>query len=192
MKRTELKEYMTTRSNAVAACKVGDADEIISVTLSDNTKDILLVSKEGMSIRFKEQEVNAMGRVSGGVKGIQLREGDEIISALWVQEDEGEILTISDIGYAKRSLLVDYLAQSRGGKGVPTFEFKEGKRVKSNGSYIVGAFYCKEPVQIIAVSRSGVSNEITSEQAPISDRKSTGKQLIHLEKNDHIIDLFAK
>ncbi|AOZ91261.1 DNA topoisomerase IV subunit A [Paenibacillus crassostreae] len=192
VKRTELKEYMTTRSGAIAACKVGDEDEIISVTLSDSTKDILLVSKLGMSIRFKEQEVNAMGRVSGGVKGIQLRDGDEIISALWVEEDEGEILTISDIGYAKRSLLVDYLSQSRGGKGLPTFEFKEGKRVKPNGSHLVGAFYCKEPLRICAVSQASVFTEITSDQAPISDRKSIGKHLIHLEKNDQIIDIFVK
>jgi topoisomerase-4 subunit A len=192
VKRTELKEYMTTRSSAVAACKVGDEDKIISVTVSDNSKDILLVSKDGMSIRFKEQEVNPMGRVSTGVKGIQLREGDEIISALWVDEDEGEILTISDIGYAKRSLLVDYLAQSRGGKGLPTFEFKEGKRVKLNGSHLSGAFYCKESVQIVAVSQAGITNVISSSQAPISDRKSTGKHLIHLEKNDHFIDLFEK
>ena len=192
VKRTELKEYMTTRSNAVAACKVGEEDEIISVTMSDSTQDILLVSKDGMCIRFNEQEVNPMGRVSAGVRGIQLREGDEIVSALWVDEDEGEILTISDIGYAKRSLLVDYLPQSRGGKGLPTFEFKEGKRVKRNGSYLAGAFYSKESVEIVAVSQAGISNVITSAQAPIAERKSTGKQLIHLEKNDQIIDLFEK
>jgi topoisomerase-4 subunit A len=192
VKRTDLKEYMTTRSSAVAACKVGDEDEIISVTMSDNTHDILLVSKLGMSIRFNEQEVNPMGRVSTGVKGIQLREGDEIVTALWVVDDEGEILTVSDIGYAKRSLLVDYLAQSRGGKGLPTFEFKEGKRVKPNGSHLTGAFYCREPLQIVTVSQAGITNVITSSQAPIADRKSTGKQLIHLEKNDQIIDLFEK
>ncbi|KHF36307.1 DNA gyrase subunit A [Paenibacillus sp. P1XP2] len=103
VKRTELKEYMTNRSSAVAACKVGAEDEVISVTLSDGSKDILLVSKEGMSIRFKEQEVNAMGRVSAGVKGIQLRDGDEVVSALWVEDDEGEVLTLTDLGYGKRS-----------------------------------------------------------------------------------------
>lgn len=190
VKRTELKEYMTNRSSAVAACKVSEGDEVLSVTLSDGSKDILLISKEGMSIRFPEQEVNPMGRVSAGVRGIQLRDGDEVISSLWVKDDEGEILTISDLGYGKRSLLVDYIPQSRGGKGVVTFEFKEGKRVRPNGSRLVGAFYCKDAVQIVAVSLVGNTYTISSEQSPISDRKSIGKQLVHLDKNDGISDLF--
>ncbi|MGF7048016.1 topoisomerase-4 subunit A [Paenibacillus sp. DS2015] len=190
VKRTELKEYTTTRSGAVAACKVNEGDEILSVNISDGSKDILLISKEGMSIRFPEQEVKPMGRVSAGVRGIQLREGDEIVSALWVKDDEGEILTLSDLGYGKRSLLVDYIPQSRGGKGVVTFEFKEGKRVRPNGSHLVGAFYCKDAIQIIAVSLVGSTYTFSSEQSPISDRKSVGKQLVHLEKNDSISDLF--
>ncbi|GAB6990213.1 DNA gyrase subunit A [Paenibacillus pini] len=192
VKRTELKEYMTNRSNAVSACKVGADDEIISVTLSDGSKDILLVSKEAMSIRFKEQEVNAMGRVSSGVRGIQLREGDEIVSALWVEEDEGEILAITDQGYAKRSLLLDYMTQSRGGKGLVTFEFKEGKRVKPNGSRIAGAFYCRESLEITAMTKDGQSYNFTSEQAPLAERKATGKWLVHLEKKDEIIDLVIR
>ncbi|WP_136606080.1 DNA gyrase subunit A [Paenibacillus dokdonensis] len=191
VKRTELKEYMTNRSGAVAACKVGADDEIISVTLSDGTKDILLVSKDGMSIRFRESDVNAMGRVSAGVKGIQLREGDEVVSALWVEEDEGEILTLTDLGYGKRTLLADYQAQSRGGKGLANFEFKEGKRVKPNGNRIAGAFYCREPLQITAISRDGLNYSFSSEQAPITERKSTGKLLVHLEKKDEISALLV-
>ncbi|GIP25720.1 DNA topoisomerase 4 subunit A [Paenibacillus sp. J23TS9] len=191
VKRTELKEYMTNRSGAVAACKVGADDEIISVTLSGGTKDILLVSKDGMSIRFRESDVNAMGRVSAGVKGIQLREGDEVVSALWVEEDEGEILTLTDLGYGKRTLLADYQPQSRGGKGLANFEFKEGKRVKPNGNRIAGAFYCREPLQITAISRDGLNYSFSSEQAPITERKSTGKLLVHLEKKDEISALLV-
>ena len=164
VKRTELKEYVTKRSGAVAAAKVAAEDSIIQVVMSDSNKDIVLISKEGMSIRFNEQEVNAMGRVSGGVRGIQLRDGDEVVAALWVENDEGEILTITDLGYGKRSLLLDYPAQSRGGKGIATFEFKEGKRVKPNGSAIVGAFYCREPLQINAYSEDGQAFPIHTEK----------------------------
>ncbi|GAE05243.1 DNA gyrase subunit A [Paenibacillus sp. JCM 10914] len=177
VKRTELKEYITKRAGAVAAAKIAADDSVVQVVLSDGTQEILLVSKDGMSIRFKEQEVNAMGRVSGGVRGIQLREGDEVVAALWVENDEGEILTITDLGYGKRSLLLDYPIQSRGGKGMATFEFKEGKRVKPNGSAIVGAFYCKEPLQIVAYSNEGTAYPIATEQVTISDRKSIGKLL---------------
>lgn len=189
VKRTELKEYVTKRAGAVAAAKVAADDGIIQVVMSDSNKDIVLISKEGMSIRFNEQEVNAMGRVSGGVRGIQLRDGDEVVAALWVENDEGEIMTITDLGYGKRSLLLDYQAQSRGGKGMATFEFKEGKRVKPNGSAIVGAFYCREPLQIMAYSEDGQAYPIHTEQVPIAERKSIGKLLADVGKKGQIVDL---
>ncbi|MEK4327724.1 DNA gyrase subunit A [Paenibacillus sp. FSL R7-0312] len=190
VKRTELKEYSTSRSGAVAACKVADGDEIITVALSSGDKDIVLVTREGMSIRFRESEVNPMGRVATGVRGIQLREGDEVVSSFWVSEDEGEILAVTEIGYAKRSLLLDYPSQSRGGKGMPTFEFKEGKRVRPNGSRLVGAFYCKEPVELTAITQSGAVHTFSSESAPIGERRSIGKQLVAVEKKDEIISLY--
>ncbi|OMF69664.1 DNA gyrase subunit A [Paenibacillus glucanolyticus] len=189
VKRTELKDYATKRAGAVAAAKVAADDSIIQVVMSDGHKDIVLISKEGMSIRFNEQEVNAMGRVSGGVRGIQLRDGDEVVAALWVENDEGEILTITDLGYGKRSLLLDYQAQSRGGKGMATFEFKEGKRVKPNGSAIAGAFYCREPLQIMAYSEDGQAYPIYTEQVPIAERKSIGKLLADVGKKGRIVDL---
>ncbi|MFE0560832.1 DNA gyrase subunit A [Paenibacillus sp. NPDC058910] len=191
VKRTELKEYVTKRAGAVAAAKVAAEDSIIQVVVSDNSKDIVLISKEGMSIRFNEQEVNAMGRVSGGVRGIQLRDGDEVVAALWVENDEGEILTITDFGYGKRSLVLDYQTQSRGGKGMATFEFKEGKRVKPNGSAIVGAFYCREPLQIMAYSEDGQAYLIQTEKVPIAERKSIGKLLADVGKQGQIVDVVS-
>jgi topoisomerase IV subunit A len=191
VKRTELKEYVTKRTGAVAAAKVAAEDSITQVVVSDGNKDIVLISKEGMSIRFNEQEVNAMGRVSGGVRGIQLRDGDEVVAALWVENDEGEILTITDLGYGKRSLLLDYQTQSRGGKGIATFEFKEGKRVKPNGSAIVGAFYCREPLQIMAYSEDGQAHPIHTEKVPIAERKSIGKLLADVGKQGQIVDLVS-
>lgn len=191
VKRTELKEYETKRSGAIAACKVGDGDEVLSVTVSRNTKDILLLTEQGMAIRFAENEVNPMGRVSAGVRGILLKEGDQIACALWVEGDEGELLVVSDLGYAKRSLLLDYPVQSRGGKGVQSFEFKEGKRVKPNGNRLVGGFHCKEALSIIAVTKDGGRHQFSSESAPISDRKSIGKSIAPLEKNDEIVELLV-
>ncbi|GMK46127.1 DNA topoisomerase 4 subunit A [Paenibacillus glycanilyticus] len=192
VKRTELKEYMTTRSTAIAAAKVADGDEVIRVMLSDGTKQLLLVSKLGMSIRFSEQEVNAMGRVAAGVRGMQLREDDELIAAEWVADDEGEVLVVTDLGYAKRTLLLDYPLQGRGGKGVQTFEFKEGKRVKPNGSALVAALYCKEELGIIALTSQGAQLAASSEKAPIEDRKSIGRILLPLDKNDVIATIFIR
>jgi topoisomerase-4 subunit A len=187
VKRTELKEYATTRSTAVAACKLAGGDEVLHVAISDGMKQILLVSKLGMSIRFTEAEVNPMGRVAAGVKGIQLKEGDELVAAVWVAEDEGELLVISDIGYVKRSLLLDYPIQGRGGKGVQTFEFKEGKRVRPNGAELAAAVYCREACEITAVTASGARLAASSEKAPLEERKSIGKLLFPVDKNDVIV-----
>ncbi|MGC5773200.1 DNA gyrase subunit A [Paenibacillus pabuli] len=191
VKRTELKEYVTKRSGAVAACKVGKDDEVLSVHLSTGGKDILLITKEAMAIRFREDEVNPMGRVSGGVRGIQLKETDEIVSVLWVEGDEGEVAVLSDLGYGKRSLLLDYALQSRGGKGLATFEFKEGKRVKPNGSRIAGAFYCREQRNVTVMTKEGQSHQISSEGVPITERKHIGKLLVHVDKQDEIVELLT-
>jgi topoisomerase-4 subunit A len=133
-----------------------------------------------------------MGRVATGVRGMQLREDDELIAADWVADDEGEVLVVTDLGYAKRTLLLDYPLQGRGGKGVQTFEFKEGKRVKPNGSALVSALYCKEEMNIIALTSSGGQLEASSEKAPIEDRKSIGRILLPVEKNDVINTIFVK
>ncbi|AHV97999.1 DNA gyrase subunit A [Paenibacillus sabinae] len=189
VKRTELKEYVTSRSGAIAACKVGAEDEVLTVMLSEGDQDLVLVTREGMSIRFRENEVNPMGRVAAGVKGIQLKEGDEVVACFRVTDDEGEILVLSDIGYGKRSLLLDYVPQSRGGKGVPTFEFKEGKRVRPNGSRIAGAFYCRETLELTAITREGEILSFSSEAAPIDERRSTGKLLVPVVKKDEIVSV---
>jgi topoisomerase-4 subunit A len=189
VKRTELKEYMTNRTAGIAACKLADGDAVIDVRLSSNNQEILLVSKLGMSIRFREDEVNFTGRATAGVRGIQLKENDEVIASEWVKGEEGEILVVSDLGYAKRSLLMDYSIQGRGGKGIFTFEFKEGKRVKPNGTSLVKAFFVKQAFELTAILNSGKRQTFSTEDTPIEERKSTGKQLLSLEKTDFVLDV---
>jgi topoisomerase-4 subunit A len=189
VKRTELKEYYTNRSIGIVACKVAEQDEIIQVRLSDGRKDIMLVTELGMSIRFKEIEVNAMGRAAAGVRGITLKDPDVVIAAEWVEGEEGELMVVSDMGYVKSSLLLDYPIQGRGGKGIITFEFKEGKRVRPNGSSLIRAFAVKEACSIIAIISGNEKVAFSTEDAPIDDRKSIGKLLIPLAKGSKIIDL---
>ena len=189
VKRTPLGEYATNRLTAIAACKLSDGDEVIDVKLSSGDQELLLISKLGQSIRFREQEVSSMGRVSGGVRGINLAEGDEVIGGLWLDGDEGEVLVFSDRGYAKRSLVVDYPQQGRGGKGVSTFEFKEGKRVRSNGTQLVKAFLVKEAYMLSVVTSTGEVRTVDTEQVPIEDRRATGKQVVSLAKDQQILDI---
>ncbi|RED77398.1 DNA gyrase subunit A [Cohnella phaseoli] len=192
VKRTPLAEYATTRSMAIAACKVGDGDEIVKVLRSDNPEDLLLVTEQGMSIRFSREEVSVQGRVAGGVRGIALKDGDQLADALFVAEDEGEVLVLSDYGYAKRTLLLDYPQQGRGGKGIQTFEFKEGKRVRPNGTKLVAAFHVKEAISLLALTTSGAVSEFSSESSPIEDRRGQGKLMIPVDRGDTLAEAFVK
>lgn len=192
VKRTELKDYATNRSSGIVACKVGEQDGLLNVLLSTGTKDVLLITKQGMAIRFKEEEVNPMGRAAAGVRGIALKEDDEVVAADLVEGDEGEVVVVTELAYAKRSLVADYPVQGRGGKGILTFEFKEGKRVKPNGSMLLGAFTVKEPFDLTAILNSGEKATFSTEQTPIDERKSSGKQMIALDKKDWIVDLLKK
>ncbi|PUA39142.1 DNA gyrase subunit A [Paenibacillus elgii] len=186
VKRTELKEYFTNRSTGIVACKVGDQDAVLDVLLSTGSKELLLVTKQGMAIRFKEDEVNPMGRAAAGVRGIQLKDDDEVVAADWIDGDEGEVVVMTELGYAKRSLVADYPVQGRGGKGIITFEFKEGKRVKPNGSELKGAFVVKEPFDLTAILSTGGRVTFSTEQTPIDDRKSTGKYVVPANKNETV------
>jgi len=192
VKRTPLVEYATTRSMAIAACKVADGDEIVKVMRSDSPDDLLLVTEQGMSIRFNREEVSVQGRVAGGVRGITLKEGDQLTDALFVAEDEGEVLVLSDYGYAKRTLLLDYPQQGRGGKGIQTFEFKEGKRVRPNGTKLVAAFHVREAVSLLALTASGAVSEFSSESSPIEDRRGQGKLMIPVDRGDTLAEAFVK
>lgn len=191
VKRTELKEYATTRSIAITACKVADGDEIINVLVSDNKLQLMLISETGMAIRFDESEVNSMGRAAGGVKGINIKADDAVVSALLVSPiDEGEVLVVSNTGHGKRTLLFDYPIQARSGKGVQTYEFKEGKRVRTNGDKIYGAFYVKEPYDIAGFTENSQLIIVNTDKTPIEERKSIGRALFSLDKTDKFVQLF--
>ncbi len=118
-----------------------------------------------------------------------MKEDDEVVAADLVEGDEGEVVVVTELAYAKRSLVADYPVQGRGGKGILTFEFKEGKRVKPNGSMLLGAFTVKEPFDLTAILNSGEKATFSTEQTPIDERKSSGKQMIALDKKDWIVDL---
>ncbi|REJ18583.1 MAG: DNA gyrase subunit A [Paenibacillaceae bacterium] len=192
VKRTALKEYQTTRTGPIAAVKLADGDEVVQVLPSTGTQQLLLVTKLGMSIRFEESEVSSMGRVAAGVRGIMLKENDEVAAALLVEGEEGEVLVVTDLGWAKRSLLLDYPVQGRGGRGLTTFIFNEGKRVKSNGSRLIGAFHCKEEAHYTLAASSGASFTFSSEAAPVELLRSGGKRVAAIDKQDAAVCCFRR
>jgi len=182
IKRTPLSLY-NTRITKIQACGLKDGDKVVNVELTNGFKDILIISMNGMSIRFRGNEVNTVGRTAIGVKAIHLKEGDSVVFAREI-DDEGEIIVITDRGFGKRTLVVDYQIQGRGGVGFRTFTFNKNK---SNGRVLVDAFYVKDPYEIILQKSDGSTVRFNTEDISISERNGKGEALTgELMDNDII------
>ena len=182
-KRTEGKEF-DLRTKKTAAIALKDDDRVIAVEKQDATAGtVIMVSRGGMSIRFGTDTVPVMGRGAGGVKCMKLDEGDRVIFAAQIA-DEGEILTISDRGYAKRSLVFDYEIQGRNGKGLKTFDFKKNG---SNGTAIAAVLYVKEPYDIVIRQFHGEETVVNTETVFIEQRPGKGMLTVMALLDDIVI-----
>lgn len=123
-KRTELSLLKNIRKNGIIAISLREDDELIAVRKTDGSKEIIVVTKKGMGIRFEENDVRAMGRNAAGVKAITLNEGDEVVAADLV-EDNNYLAVVTEFGFGKKTPLEDYRTQIRGGKGVITYNIKD-------------------------------------------------------------------
>ncbi|MEP7224746.1 MAG: DNA gyrase subunit A, partial [Actinomycetota bacterium] len=128
VKKTELAAYNTPlKADGIIAIKMRGDDELVSVRHSTGEDDILMVSRKGQAIRFSEAEARSMGRDTGGVKGMGLRKGDEVITSDVVGVNEGDLLVVTENGYGKRTKLADYPRKGRGGLGVKTVQLTEAR-----------------------------------------------------------------
>ena len=122
IKKTKLSEYANIRKTGIQAITLKENDELIDVRLTDGNNEIIMVTRHGLSIRFKEEEVRAVGRTSMGVKGIELAKDDKVVGMEPIKEDNGYVLTITENGFGKRTELEEYRCQGRAGKGVLTYK----------------------------------------------------------------------
>ncbi|TML46230.1 MAG: DNA gyrase subunit A [Actinobacteria bacterium] len=165
VKKTELAAYNTPlKADGIIAIKMRDDDELVSVQHSTGDDDILMVSRMGQAIRFSEKQARPMGRDTGGVKGMGLRKGDEVISADVIGVNEGDLLVVTENGYGKRTKLADYPRKGRGGLGVKTAQLVEGK------GRLVGARVVREGYQVMLISTGG-----TVIKMPVDDIKRSGR-----------------
>ncbi len=181
LKCTPAVQY-STRNKRIAAISLKDGDSVLRVE-PGREETILLITQKGMSIRFPLDTVPEMGRTAAGVKCVKLDAGDAVMTALQVR-DEGEILTLSDRGYAKRSLLFDYEIQGRNGKGLKTFDFKKNG---SNGTRIAAAFYVREPFDFAVRQRHGAITRFNTEDVRIEERASKGSMLVLVMLDDDVM-----
>lgn len=182
IKKTELTAYSRPRRGGIVAATVRENDELLSAGLTTGENDVILVTKNGFSIRFNEREVRDMGRSAAGVKGITLRKDDEVIGMVIVKRED-TLLTICENGLGKRSNVSDYRTQSRGGKGIIAM------KVNEKTGPLVAVLEVVDNEDIIIITSNGVVIRQHISKISVIGRNTQGVRLIRLDEKDHIGDV---
>ena len=185
VKRTDLSAFANVRSSGIIALGIDEGDELVAVKITDGTKDILLSTATGMSIRFPEEEVRSMGRQAYGVKGITLEDGDEVVGADVVEKDT-TILTVTENGYGKRTEESEYRQQGRGGKGIIDI-----KTTERNGK-VVGLVQVTDKDEVMLVTNGGMLIRMKAKEISVIGRNTQGVRLIALESADEKVTGISK
>ena len=183
VKKTDLTAYHNIRSNGLYAIELEDDDHLIEVSQVDPSQDVILVSADGMSIRFNSDEARPMGRRTRGVRGMSLRPGDKVVGMLPVWDDDGDLLTATERGYGKRTPTSDYRAQKRAGLGLK--DIKTGPR---NGK-VIGARSVTDDDEIIFVTDGGTLIRIGCDEVRQIGRNTKGVILIRVDDDETLVGL---
>ena len=182
IKKSRLMEYANIRKGGLAAVTLRENDELIDVRLTDGKKDIILVTKNGMSIRFNETDARPLGRVSQGVRGIKLSEGDEVIG-MGAFIENTSLLVVTENGFGKRTKLSEYKVQTRGGKGVLTY------RVTEKTGKLVGTKLVCEDDDIMLISSDGTIIRIRAQDISLLGRATQGVTLMRMDSDIHLVSV---
>ena len=179
VKKTHLSEFKNLRKNGLIAISLREGDELLKVKVTRGDADIVIVSEHGNAIKFNEQDVRAMGRTAAGVKSINLRE-DDIAVCMDIAVDDEDLLVISENGFGKRTPLVEYKRQNRGGVGLITYKISEktGK--------VVGATVCKAEDELMLINTSGVAIRINVSDVSVTSRATMGVRLMRTSDEERI------
>ena len=180
VKKTSLNEFRRPLRKGKIALRINEGDEIISAVITNGKNEMLLISQNGMSIRFEERDVRPMGRVAAGVKGIALKRGDSVVG-VEVLATNYSILAVTENGYGKRSSVDEYRLQRRGGKGVIAIKASE-----RNGK-IIGAMQVVEDDGVMLIASSGKIIRINMQNVRVIGRNTQGVRLINLEPGEKVV-----
>ena len=184
VKKTPIQEYANVRKIGLAAISLRDDDELIEVKATNNKKDVILVTKDGQCIRFKETDVRTTGRVSMGVRGINLMDGDEVV-AMQLNSQGYYLLVVSENGMGKRTSISEFTCQNRGGKGVKCYKITE-----KTGN-VIGAKAVNEENEIMMITTEGIIIRLQCSDISILGRITSGVKLINLSEGVTVAS-FAK
>jgi len=179
VKKTALAEFANVRQGGIIAVGIEPGDTLIDVRLTTGNNEVVLITTEGMSIRFHEEDVRAMGRPAAGVKGIALDKGDAVVAAAVVLAD-ATLLVAGENGIGKRTAFDEYRIQSRGGKGIITM-----KTTEKTGA-VVGALTVRERDEIMLITSSGQMVRTAVKDIREAGRNTQGVKLINLERGDKL------
>jgi len=179
VKKTALAEFGNIRKGGIIAIGIETGDTLIDVKLTSGQNEVVLITRDGMSIRFSEEDVRPMGRPASGVRGINLEKDDAVVAAAVVVPD-ATLLVAGDNGIGKRTSFEEYRRQSRGGKGIITM-----KTTEKTGA-VVGALTVKEQDEIMLITVAGQMVRIFVKDIREAGRNTQGVKLINLEANDKL------
>ena len=182
IKKTALSEYDTKRQNGLIAINLKDDDELIDMKESDGNSQILIVTKKGKCISFRETDVRPMGRVAGGVRAISLEEGDEVVSMCMCDPDQ-MLLVVTEKGFGKRTPMKSYKVQTRGGKGVMTYS----KSQFDTTGYLIGALTVREDDEILLINSDGIIIRIKASDVSVLHRPTKGVRIMKVEDEAQIV-----
>jgi len=182
IKKSSLMDYSKPRRDGIIGLALDEGDELIAVALTDGEQDILLCSEKGKSIRFPESQARCMGRVTRGVKGVELASGDSVVGMEIVSSGNGyTILTVTENGYGKRTNIAEYRAQGRGGSGIINIQ-----TTPRNGN-VVGIKQVTDEDDLILINNRGRLIRIGANGIPIIGRNTKGVRLITLESEGKVV-----
>ncbi|MBE0700137.1 MAG: DNA gyrase subunit A [Acholeplasmataceae bacterium] len=184
VKRTRISDYQNIRTNGIIALTLREGDELLSVRLTDGTKEVILGASNGKAIRFLETDVRFMGRTASGVRGMNIGPKDEVVGAAVIENEQQEILVITEKGFGKRTIVGEYRRQARGGKGVKTVNVTEKNGRLSTLRAV------NDDQDLIVVSDKGVVIRTHVDQISQTKRATQGVRIIKL-RPDHKVATIA-
>ncbi len=185
IKKTPLSQFETNRKSGLIALTLKDDDKLISVARSGGEEVVYVVTKNGKAIAFSEEDVRSMGRNAGGVRAIMLERDDEVVSMELDHEGQKEFLVVTEKGYGKRTKLDEYRVQTRGGKGVYTYDTTKFKRTGK----LVGATLVGRDDEVLLINSNGVIIRIRAKEISRSGRTTQGVKIMKVESEDYIVSL---
>ena len=180
IKKTSLEAYSRPRQNGVNAITVRDGDQLLEARLTNGNHEIMLAVRSGKAIRFNEQIVRAIGRTASGVRGVSLKDNDEVIGMICVENESENVMVVSENGYGKRSKIEDYRVTNRGGKGVKTINITE-----KTGA-LVAIKSVTDDDDLMIITESGMTIRMAINSVRVMGRAAQGVKLINLKENDTI------